>query len=450
MEMQEKKALLFSNKDLKKLIWPLIIEQLLTVTVGMMDTVMIASVGESAVSAVSLVESIMILIIQIFAAIATGGAVVAGQFLGAKDEDRACQSANQLILFISVLSIAVMGLVYLLRGFILHQVFGKITAEVMAHSSTYLDIVSLSIPFIALYNGGAALFRTMGNSRISMYTSLLMNAINITGNAIMIYGLHMGVAGAAIPTLVSRIVAAVVMIVLLLNPKQLVHLKRPFSLKFESMLIKRILYIGVPNGLENSMFQLGKILLLSLVSGFGTAAIAANAVSNTLATFMTLPGMAIGFAIITVVSRCIGAGDYEQARYYTRKLIKITYLALLLTNALIILGLPAVLSLYHLSDITASMTTQIIFSYAAATIVIWTPAFSLPNTLRAANDVKFSMVVSILSMWIFRIGFSFLLAKNMGLGVFGVWISMYIDWLVRSILFVLRYKGVSWYRYTGC
>lgn len=450
MEMQEKKALLFSNKDLKKLIWPLIIEQLLTVTVGMMDTVMIASVGESAVSAVSLVDSIMILIIQIFAAIATGGAVVAGQFLGAKDEDRACQSANQLILFISVLSIAVMGLVYLLRGFILHQVFGKITAEVMAHSSTYLDIVSLSIPFIALYNGGAALFRTMGNSRVSMYTSLLMNGINITGNAIMIYGLHMGVAGAAIPTLVSRIVAAVVMIVLLLNPKQLVHLKRPFSLKFESMLIKRILYIGVPNGLENSMFQLGKILLLSLVSGFGTAAIAANAVSNTLATFMTLPGMAIGFAIITVVSRCIGAGDYKQARYYTRKLIKITYLALLLTNALIILGLPAVLSLYHLSDITASMTTQIIFSYAAAAIVIWAPAFSLPNTLRAANDVKFSMVVSILSMWIFRIGFSFLLAKNMGLGVFGVWISMYIDWLVRSILFVLRYKGVSWYRYTGC
>lgn len=450
MEMQEKKALLFSNKDLKKLIWPLIIEQLLTVTVGMMDTVMIASVGESAVSAVSLVDSIMILIIQIFAAIATGGAVVAGQFLGAKDEDRACQSANQLILFISVLSIAVMGLVYLLRGFILHQVFGKITAEVMAHSSTYLDIVSLSIPFIALYNGGTALFRTMGNSRVSMYTSLLMNGINITGNAIMIYGLHMGVAGAAIPTLVSRIVAAVVMIVLLLNPKQLVHLKRPFSLKFDATLIKRILYIGVPNGLENSMFQLGKILLLSLVSGFGTAAIAANAVSNTLATFMTLPGMAIGFAIITVVSRCIGAGDYKQARYYTRKLIKITYLALLLTNALIILGLPAVLSLYHLSDITASMTTQIIFSYAAAAIVIWAPAFSLPNTLRAANDVKFSMVVSILSMWIFRIGFSFLLAKNMGLGVFGVWISMYIDWLVRSILFVLRYKGVSWYRYTGC
>lgn len=224
----------------------------------MMDTIMVASVGEAGVSAVSLVDSIMILIIQIFAAIATGGAVVAGQFLGAKDEDNACSAANQLVLFIAVLSVGVMALVYLLRGFILHQVFGQISPEVMAYCSTYLDIVSLSIPFIALYNGGAALFRTMGNSKISMYTSLLMNAINVVGNAILIYGFKMEVAGAAIPTLFSRIVAAVVMIALLRNPKLLVHLKRPFALRFNGGLIKRILYIGVPNGLENSMFQLGK------------------------------------------------------------------------------------------------------------------------------------------------------------------------------------------------
>lgn len=447
MELEEKKPLLFSNLDLKKLIWPLIIEQLLTVTVGMVDTIMIASVGESAVSAVSLVDSIMILIIQVFAALATGGAVVAGQFLGAKERDNACASANQLLLFIGVLSVSIMALVYVLRGFILHQVFGQITPEVMGYCSTYLDIVSLSIPFIALYNGGAALFRTMGNSRVSMYTSLLMNAINIVGNAIMIYGLKMEIAGAAIPTLVSRIVAGGVMVVLLLNPKLLVHIKRPFSFRFNGALVKRILYIGVPNGLENSMFQLGKILLLSLVSGFGTAAIAANAVGNALATFMILPGAAIGFAVITVVSRCIGAGDYEQARYFTKKLMKITYLAMLVTNALIALGLPLILRLYNLSDATSVIATQIILSHGAAAIFIWPLAFTLPNTLRAANDVKFSMVISIMSMWIFRIGFSFLLAKYWGLGVLGVWIAMYIDWLVRSVCFVLRYRGTSWHRY---
>lgn len=447
MELQEKKPLLFSNKDLKKLIWPLIIEQLLTVLVGMMDTIMVASVGEAGVSAVSLVDSIMILIIQIFAAIATGGAVVAGQFLGAKDEDNACSADNQLVLFIAALSVGVMALVYLLRGFILHQVFGQISPEVMAYCSTYLDIVSLSIPFIALYNGGAALFRTMGNSKISMYTSLLMNAINVVGNAILIYGFKMEVAGAAIPTLFSRIVAAVVMIALLRNPKLLVHLKRPFVLRFNGGLIKRILYIGVPNGLENSMFQLGKIMLLSLVSGFGTAAIAANAVGNTLATFMVLPGMALGFAVITVISRCIGAGDYEQARYFTKKLLKITYLSMLVTNILVVVAMPVIVKLYNLSEVASTIAMQIILSHGIAAILIWPLAFTLPNTLRAANDVKFSMVISILSMWIFRIGFGYLLAKYLGMGVMGVWFAMYIDWAVRAICFVLRYRSTRWHEF---
>lgn len=446
MVLQEKKQLLFTNGDLKKLIWPLIIEQLLTVTVGMMDTIMVASVGEAGVSAVSLVDSIMILIIQIFAAIATGGAVVAGQFLGAKEEDNACSAANQLMLFIAVLSLGIMALVYALRGFILHQVFGQISPEVMAYCSTYLDIVALSIPFIALYNGGAALFRTMGNSKISMYTSLLMNGINVVGNAIMIYGLKMEVAGAAIPTLISRIVAAIVMVVLLVNPRLLVHIKRPFSLRFNGALVKRILYIGIPNGLENSMFQLGKIMLLSLVSGFGTAAIAANAVGNALATFMVLPGMALGFAVITVISRCIGAGDIEQARYFTKKLLKITYLSMLVTNILIVVAMPLILKLYNLSEVASGITTQIILSHGAAAILIWPLAFTLPNTLRAANDVKFSMIVSILSMWIFRIGFGYLLAKFLGMGVMGVWIAMYIDWAVRTVCFIVRYKGSHWHR----
>ena len=444
MEMQEKKALLFSNKDLKKLIWPLIIEQLLTVTVGMMDTVMIASVGESAVSAVSLVDSIMILIIQIFAAIATGGAVVAGQFLGAKDEDCACQSANQLVLFISVLSVAVMGLVYLLRGFILHQVFGKITAEVMAHSSTYLDIVSLSIPFIALYNGGAALFRTMGNSRISMYTSLLMNAINITGNAIMIYGLHMGVAGAAIPTLVSRIVAAVVMIVLLLNPKQLVHLKRPFSLKFESMLIKRILYIGVPNGLENGMFQVGKVLVSSLIAVFGTSAITANAIANNLAQFECIPGSAMGLAMITVIGRCVGAKDYKQARYYAKRLMIITYISMTAICILLSALIVPIVKLYNPSQETFNLAVWLGLYHGACGILIWPASFALPNILRAANDVRFTMTVSIISMWLCRILFSYVLALWCGLGLKGVWIAMTMDWVVRAALFIWRYFSGKW------
>lgn len=435
---------MFSNKDLRKLIIPLVIEQLLAVAVGLADSIMIASVGEAAVSGVSLVDNINVLLINIFSAMATGGAVVAGQYLGKRKPERASESADQLLLFTTGLSIVITILMYMARGFILHVVFGQIEADVMHHADIYLLIVTASIPFIALYNGCAALFRAMGNSKISMKTSVLMNAINITGNAILIYGAGIGVAGAAIPTLFSRMVAAVVLVVLLRRQNQEIHLSRPFHWKWNWDMIKKILHIGVPNGLENSMFQLGKILVLSLVASFGTKSIAANAVSNTVAMFQILPGLAIGFAVISVVSQCVGARDYEQARYYTKKLMKVTYAAMVVLNILVVLALPFILKVYHLSPETGEMVEQIIFYHALCVVTVWPISFTLPNTLRASNDVKFSMIISIASMWIFRIGFSWVLGKMLGWGVFGVWVAMTIDWLFRSVCFAVRYLRGKW------
>ena len=439
-----KNSLMFDNQMLVRLIIPLIIEQFLTVTVGMADSVMIASVGEAAVSGVSLVDTVNILLINVFAAMATGGAVVAGQYLGQKRQKEACKAADQLVLFITFFSIIIMVLMYLCKNWILHGVFGKIDSDVMGYANTYLVIVSLSIPFIALYNGGAALFRTMGNSNISMIITLIMNIINVIGNAILIYGFQMGVAGAAIPTLFSRIVAAVLIIVLLRKQVLLVHLTKPFQFKLNFHFIKKILRIGVPNGLENSMFQLGKILVLSLVAGFGTASIAANAVSNTIANFQILPGMAIGLATITVVSRCVGAGDYEQVRFYTRKLLRITYLSMILINIIIDLGLPLILWIYNLTPETGMITKQLILYHSICCVTIWPFSFTLPNALRASNDVRFCMVTSIVSMWVWRIAFSFVLAQFLHLGVFGVWVAMTIDWLFRAICFVIRYRGSRW------
>ncbi|MBC5787201.1 MATE family efflux transporter [Clostridium sp. NSJ-27] len=439
-----KNSLMFDNQMLVKLIIPLIIEQFLTVTVGMADSVMIASVGEAAVSGVSLVDTVNILLINVFAAMATGGAVVAGQYLGQKRQKEACKAADQLVLFITFFSIIIMVLMYLCKNWILHGVFGKIDSDVMGYANTYLVIVSLSIPFIALYNGGAALFRTMGNSNISMIITLIMNIINVIGNAILIYRFQMGVAGAAIPTLFSRIVAAILIIVLLRKQNLLVHLTKPFQFKLNFHFIKKILRIGIPNGLENSMFQLGKILVLSLVAGFGTASIAANAVSNTIANFQILPGMAIGLATITVVSRCVGAGDYEQVRFYTRKLLRITYLSMILINIIIDLGLPLILWIYNLTPETGMITKQLILYHSICCVTIWPFSFTLPNTLRASNDVRFCMVTSIVSMWVWRIAFSFVLAQFLHLGVFGVWVAMTIDWLFRAICFVIRYRGSRW------
>lgn len=443
-QKQDRSHYLFSNRELANLIGPLVIEQLLAVFVGMADSIMVANVGEAAVSGVSLVDNIMILIINIFAALATGGAVVAGQYIGRKDEKSACKAATQLVWFVSLSAVAIMILVYLGKDIILNQVFGHITAEVKGHADIYLLIVTASIPFIALYNGGAAIFRAMGNSQVSMRVSLLMNAINVTGNAILVFGLRIGTAGVAIPTLISRMVAAIVITVLLCNQTRILHIERTLKFRFDGRMIRKILAIGVPNGLENSMFQLGKILVLSLVSTFGTYAIAANAVSNAIALFQILPGMAISLAITTVISQCVGANDYEQVHYYLKKLLAIIYVAMVGTVALIFLALPLILKAYNLSDQTAAAATNIIHFHGISAMIIWPLSFALPAAYRAAGDAKACMYTSIVSMWIFRIGFSYLVGKYMGLGVFGVWVAMVIDWVVRAICFVIRYFNGKW------
>ena len=443
-QKQDRSHYLFSNRELANLIGPLVIEQLLAVFVGMADSIMVANVGEAAVSGVSLVDNIMILIINIFAALATGGAVVAGQYIGRKDEKSACKAATQLVWFVSLSAVAIMILVYFGKDIILNQVFGHITAEVKGHADIYLLIVTASIPFIALYNGGAAIFRAMGNSQVSMRVSLLMNAINVTGNAILVFGLRIGTAGDAIPTLISRMVAAIVITVLLCNQTRILHIERTLKIRFDGRMIRKILAIGVPNGLENSMFQLGKILVLSLVSTFGTYAIAANAVSNAIALFQILPGMAISLAITTVISQCVGANDYEQVHYYLKKLLAIIYVAMVGTVALIFLALPLILKAYNLSDQTAAAATNIIHFHGISAMIIWPLSFALPAAYRAAGDAKACMYTSIVSMWIFRIGFSYLVGKYMGLGVFGVWIAMVIDWVVRAICFIIRYFNGKW------
>ncbi|MEF2877381.1 MAG: MATE family efflux transporter [Blautia sp.] len=434
----------FSNKDLRRLIIPLIIDQFLQAFVGFADSIMVASVGEAAVSGVSLIDTVMVLIINIFTALATGGAVIAGQFIGKKRHEMACKSTNQLISFTLKASVVVMILGYLGRNFITHVVFGKIEADVLYNCNVYLLIVFASIPMIALYNAGAAVFRAMGNSSVAMRTSLLMNAINICGNAILIFGFHRGVEGVAIPTLVSRTVACIVMLCLLNNQNQVLHIYHPFSFKTDWSLLKKILYIGIPNGLENSMFQLGKILVLSIVTGFGTASIAANAVSNNVATFAVLPGMAMGFAMLTVTAQCVGAGDFEQVSYYTKKLLKVAYISLVAINIVVVLVVPFIIKIYGLSEEASTYAYRILIYHSACVVTIWPLSFSLPNTLRAAADVRYTMLLSIVSMWIFRIGFSVVLGVYLGMGVFGVWVAMTIDWLFRAICFVFRYVRGKW------
>ena len=435
---------LFSRNDLVRLIIPLIVDQFLQVAVGLSDSIMVARVGEAAVSGVSLVDTVMLLIINIFTALATGGAVIAGQYLGRKDPKIGCEATAQLFNFTFLFSIFIMILGYLGQNVILYHVFGKIEADVMKDSRTYLLIVLSSIPMIAMYNAGAAIFRAMGNSNVAMKTSLLMNSINVFGNALLIFGFHRGVEGVAIPTVVSRGVACVVILILLNNQKHELHILHPYPFKIKWNVLKKILYIGIPNGLENSMFQLGKIMVLSLVSTFGTSAIAANAVSNAVAQFQILPGMAINLAVTAVIARCIGAGRYDQAEYYTKKLVLLVYFCHITVNICIWLALPLILKVYNLSPETADTARQILHFHGICASIVWPVAFTLPCTLRAAGDAKVTMYISIASMWFCRIVMSYVLGKYLGMGVFGVWVAMIFDWCVRFVAMTFRYRQGKW------
>lgn len=435
---------LFSKEELRRLIVPLVLEQILAVTIGMADTMMVAGVGEAAVSGISLVDTISVLLINVFSALATGGAVVAAQYLGRGEGHSARSAAKQLLYTITLLSVAIMTLSLFLRTWLLRVCFGQIEDLVMTYAQTYFWITALSFPGLGVYNAGAALFRSMGNSKISLYTSLLMNVINITGNALLINVFHLGVAGAAIATLTSRTVGGVLMLWLLRDERNAIYIRKLYQFEFHPGMVKRILQIGVPNGLENGMFQFGKILLQSLITSFGTTAIAANAVAGNVAALDVIPGTAIGLAMVTVVGRCVGAGDYESARRYTKLLMKITYLSMAALNLAIMVCAPAILQLYHLTEETYQTAYWLLMYHGICCIFIWAPSFALPNALRAANDARFTMLSSVIVMWLCRVVFSYLLANTFGLGVKGVWIAMTLDWLARAVAFTLRFRGVKW------
>lgn len=438
--------LIFSPRDVLFIILPLVAEQFLSMFVGMADSVMVASVGEAAVSAVSLVDSISVLLINLFTALATGGAVVAGQYLGARNTEKARRVSDQLVLLILLISLAVTAALFFLRDWVLRTVFGSIEAQVMAYAQTYFTITLFSIPFIALYNGGAAIFRAMADSRTPMLISLLMNGINISGNAFFIYVCHWEIEGVAVPTLVSRMVAAVVVLGLLFRPKYTLRFSRPFSFRLERRTVGRILGIGIPNGVENAMFQFGKIMVVSLIATFGTVSITANAVGNSIGVFQILPGSAIGTAAVPIISRCFGAGEERQVKYYATRLLGLAFLGNVLINLGLALAIPLILELYQLTADTQGLTTWVLLFSGVVSSLLWPAAFMFPNVFRATGDVKYTMLVSVISMWVFRVGLSYLLGGWLGLGLQGVWYGMAADWACRGVCFLARYFSKSWRR----
>lgn len=441
--MEEKQ--LFSNQRLRKLIIPLVLEQGLTILVGMCDGVMVSSVGEAAISGVSLVDMINAVVLTLFAALATGGAVVTSQYLGARQEEKARHSAGQLVLLSLGLGLTAMLLCLIWARGLLKLFFGSIEAEVLEAGLIYLRITALSFPFIALYNAGAAIFRSSGNSKVSMQVSLLMNGVNVAGNALCIFVLKMGVAGVAVPTLVSRAVAAVVILALAAGKQQPLALTRNSLRQIDKPMMGRILRIGIPSACENSFFQLGRLVVVSMIAIFGTTQTSANAVANTLDSVGIVVGQAMGLAMVTVVGQSVGAGDLKQVRYYVKKLMAWSYMLVGASNVLLLACVDPAVGLYRsLSPETAQLAKQLVQIHAFFAISLWPASFVLPNALRAANDAKFTMWVGVGSMLTFRVVGSWILCVQLGWGALGVWAAMVMDWVCRIAFFVPRMAGGRW------
>ena len=430
---------LFTRRQLLMLLWPLIAEELLSVLVGMVDVLMVASVGEATVSGVSLADSINLLVIRVLYALAGGGTVVCARCIGAKDPEGAGKGGAQLTM-VTVCSMLALSLFFLVGGrALLGVLFGKVEPAVMADAVVYMHYTTASFPFLALYYAASAVFRAKGNTRISLLLSLAMNALNIAGNAVCIFGLGMGVTGVALPTLLSRAAAAVAILLLLQRRSNDVRIRSLRQLLPDREILRTMLGIGVPTAVENGLFNLGKVLLQSLVSTLGTASIAAYAVAGTLANFLLLPGHALSTGVTTIVGQCYGAKELGQARMYTRKLILTNYVLLAVLCTAMALGRHVWVGFYHLSPEAAALAAALLLAHSFA-MAVWPPSFVFPYYFRALGRARFTMVVALFSMAVLRIGLAYLFVKGLHRGVLWVWYAMFADWAFRAIVYTVSFR----------
>ena len=440
----EQQKLLFSNQELKNMIVPLFLEQFLVMLVGMADTLVVSYVGESAVSGVSLVNQFNTIFIYLFTALASGGAVIISQYIGRKENEHAGEAASQLLSFSTLFAMAVALLLLIGNERILRLMFGRVESDVMSACITYLRISAYSYPALAIYNAGAAIYRSIGKTSVTMYLSVVSNIINVVGNVIGVFVLKAGVAGVAYPSLIARMFSAVAITALCFRKQNEVAYRNRWIFAWNGGLMKSILKIAVPNGFENGIFQLVKVALSGIVALFGTYQIAANGVAQSIWSLAALAGVSMGPIFITVIGRCMGNRDIAAAEYYLHKLTKITVLISAVWNLLIFALLPFFLRFYSLSAETKHLVVWLVLIHNVFNAFAYPFSGALSNGLRAAGDVKFTMYVSVASTIAGRLFLSWLLGVKFNMGVIGIALAMACDWVIRGVIFFLRQKSGKW------
>lgn len=441
---EQRKKHLFTNRQLAALLIPLALDQLLNSFMGTVDTLIVSNIGSAAISAVSLVDAINILIVEAFFALAAGGTVICSQYLGSKDVEKANEAAGQLVFVTFFLSLIMAVVCIIFHEPVLQLIFGEVEKEVMDNAKIYFLFSAVAFPFIALYDDGASILRAQENSRLPMQISVLANVLNVVLNLLFVWGFHLGVGGSACATMLARAFAMIAVLYELRKPVWEIHLKQYFSIRPDWGQIKRILKIGIPSGIENSMFQFGKLAIQSTVSMMGTAAIAAQGMTNTIENLNGIMAIGVGIGLMTVVGECMGAGRKDEAVYYVKKLSVIGEVVVVISCLLLFALVHPITYFGGMEPASASMCIFMVTCITIVKPVVWTLAFIPAYGFRAAGDVRFSMVVSILSMWVFRVSLVMVLARVFGMGPIAVWIGMFTDWTVRAIVFTVRLRSRKW------
>lgn len=435
---------LFSNQRLKAMILPLLLEQLFVLLVGMADTLIVSYAGETAVSGVSLVDQLNTIFIYLFTALTSGGAVVISQYIGKKALDRAGEAASQLLLFFAVFSMGIAAAVLIGNEQMLHFLFGKVEDSVMQSAIVYLRISAYSYPALAIYHAGAAVYRSLGKTTATMVISAIANLINVIGNLIGVFVCNAGAAGVAYPSLIARAFSAVLITALCFQKKNQVVYRKQWLFLWNGKIMKQMLRIAIPNGVESGIFQFVKVALSSIAALFGTVQVAANGVAQSLWSLAALAATAMGPVFITVIGQCMGEGNIAAAETYFKRLMKITLTVSTLWNVLIFVLTPLFLELYSLKAQTKKLVIWLVLIHNLFNALAYPFSGALSNGLRAAGDVKFTMIVSIFCTAAVRLSLSYLFAVALGMGVIGIALAMVCDWSVRAVIFIGRLHSGKW------
>ena len=435
---------MFTNKDLKNLIIPLFVEQFLLMFVGIADTFVVSFSSEADVSGVSLVTSFNTVLIFLFTALSSGGAVIISQYIGNKNDQAASRSSGQLLMISTVISVMMVVVILVFHTQLLRLLFGKIEADVMMACEDYLWVTTLSLPFLAIYDSGAALCRSIGKTNVTMNISIVANIINVIGNCVGVFALNMGAVGVAYPSLISRLLSAIAVTVYCFNKQNSVSYRFADIFAWDGNLLKKVMGIALPNGVENGVHQLVKVALSSMVALFGTYQIAANGVAQSIWSLASIMGLAMAPVYTTVIGQCMGARDIDSANFYFRKLDKITLVLSVLWNALIFALTPLIIRYSAISPEAKELVIWLVLINNIFNGLAYPFAGSLGNGLRAAGDVKFTMIVSITLTVVARLLFSALFGLWLGWGVIGVAIGMSIDLVFRGAIFIWRLKSQKW------